>query len=111
MSQREFLDDIDATLHASFADAGMADVGLYTPPASPPDAVASSCLVYVDRDVQTLGDTRQFKSGRVEVVYVLASLNVAPRKHGRIQADGDSYLNDDEISNDGSLSRWTVRSV
>lgn len=118
MSQRAFLAAMDASLHAGFAAAGMADAGLYTPPGLQPPAEeggagvpypAEPCQVYVDRDTQTLGDTRQFKAGRVEVAYVLGSLATPPRKLGKLAVDGDEYLNDDELSNDGSVSRWVVR--
>lgn len=116
MSQRAFLADFDADLHWAFAGAGMADNGLYTPPAPPapvdpeaPAPAATPCSVYVDRDTQTLGETRQFKAGRVEVAYLLSAMPEAPRKGGRLLVDGDTYINDDEISNDGSLSRWVVR--
>jgi len=53
MSQRQFLADLDAGLHASFAAAGMADLARYTP--SPGEA-AVPCQVYVTRDVETIGD-------------------------------------------------------
>lgn len=116
MSQRAFLAEFDADLHWAFAGAGMADNGVYTPPAplppvdpdAPPPA-AMPCSVYVDRDMQTLGETLQFKAGRVEVAYLVAAMAEPPRKGGRLLVDGDTYINDDEISNDGSLSRWLVR--
>lgn len=118
MSQRAFLAQMDAQLHAAFAAAGMADRAQYTAPGLvPPESEAGEpaphpavgCDIFVDRDTQTLGDTQQFKAGRVEVVYVLGSMAAAPKKGGRLAVDGDAYINDDEISNDGSLSRWVVR--
>lgn len=114
MSQRAFLAALDADLHAAFAGAGMADRGLYLPPGvelppALPDPLAANCDVFVDRDTQTLGETQQFKAGRVEVVYVLASMVVPPARRGQLVVDGVTYINDDEISNDGSLSRWVVR--
>ena len=118
MSQRALLAAMDAQLHAAFAAAGMADRGQYTAPGlvppedeegTPTPHPAVDCDVFVDRDTQTLGETQQFKAGRVEVVYVLGSLPVAPKKGGKLAVDGDTYVNDDEISNDGSLSRWVVR--
>lgn len=106
MSQRAFEAGIDALLHEQFLDIGMADVGTYTTP----DASATEdCSVYVDRDTQTIGDVQQFKAGRVEVLYVLGSMTQVPRKNGKLVVDGDTYLNDSELSNKGSLSRWLVR--
>jgi hypothetical protein len=109
VSQKAFLADLDESLHAAFSATGLADSGVYTPPGAAQDFVPLACQIYVDRDVQTLGDTRQFKAGRVEVVYVLGSLLIGPTQHGKLAVDGDTYINDVEISNDGSLSRWQVR--
>ena len=118
MSQRAFLAGLDADIHAAFAAAGMADRGAYTAPGTLPGPTPEDppvphapvdCDVFVDRDTQTLGETQQFKAGRVEVVYVLGSMTVAPAPRGQLIVDGDTYINDDEISNDGSLSRWVVR--
>lgn len=118
MSQRAFLADFDAMAHASFAAAGMADTGLYTAPGMLPPAEeggeptphpAVGCDVYVDRNTQALGETQQFKAGRVEVAFVLGSMPVAPARGGQIVVDGDSYILADELSNDGSLGRWLVR--
>lgn len=106
MSQRAFLAALDSDLHAAFADAGMADTGTYT---TPDASVTEACSVFVDRDTQTLGDVQQFKTGRVEVAYVLGSMVETPRKNGQLVVDGDIYVNDSELSNDGSLSRWLVR--
>ncbi len=107
MSQKAFLAGLDAALHASFAAAGMADAGVYFEPDAAQDADGAPCRVYVDRDLQTVGELRQFKVGRVEVTYVLP--DVTPKQRGRVVVDGDSYFNEDRISDDGSLSRWLVR--
>jgi len=111
MGQRQFLADLDAGLHASFAAAGMADVAQYTPSSG---EAAVPCQVYVTRDVETIGDLRQFKAHSVEVDYVLGSLvsaGITPAQKGRLAVDGDLYENATEISNDGSMSRWKVRRV
>lgn len=111
MSQRAFLTELDASLHAAFAAAGMADSGYYTPV---PGAVPVPCQVYVTRDVETIGDLRQFKAHSVEIDYVLGSLALAglePAQKGRLLVDGDLYENATQISNDGSMSRWKVRHV
>jgi len=107
MSQRAFLADFDAQLHVAFSATGMADTGQYLPRAAAPDAEPTECRVYVDRNIQRVGDTGQFVTGAVEVSYVLA--DVDPGKGGRLVVDGDTFINDQEISNDGSLGRWSVR--
>lgn len=111
MSQRAFLADLDASLHAAFAAAGMADSALYT---QSQGSSSVPCQVYVTRDVETVGDLRQFKAHSIEVGYVLGSLAAAglePVQKGRLLVDGDLYENATELSNDGSLSRWKVRRV
>lgn len=106
MSQKAFMADFDALSHGAFADAGIADVGVYTPPGV--DAVpVLGVRVMVDRAVQDAGDFRQVNVGRVEVSYWLA--DVTPVAKGVLVVDGDTFINDSEIDNDGSLSRWVVR--
>lgn len=105
MSQREFLINLDADLHASFAAAGMADVGLYSAPGS---NIALPCQVYVDRDVETIGGLRQFMAGRIELAYVRQP-GLEPVQGGRVVVDGNTYVNGKVVSDDGSVSRWTVR--
>ena len=105
MSQKAFLADLDRDIHAAFADAGMADRGVYTPVGG--SAVA--CDVYVDRSVQEVGSLSQLRAGRTEVTYVLASMNgTLPADGGLLVVGGDTLKNSYEISNDGSLSRWLV---
>lgn len=105
MSQRLFLEGLDATLHAAFASAGMADPGAYTAPGGE----AIPCSVYVDRDGQPRGEFGQVRSPINEVAYVLGSMPIAPVQNGTLQVDGQILVNAKEISNDGSLSRWMVR--
>lgn len=105
MSQREFLAGLDASLHASFAAAGMADAGAYTPPDG---GAAVQCQVYVDRNCETIGGLKQFVADRVEITYVRTA-DFRPVQKGRILVDGDSYINAEPISDDGSMSRWLVR--
>lgn len=105
MSQREFLAGLDASLHASFAAAGMADSGAYT---SPDGGAAVPCQVYVDRDCETIGGLKQFVAGRVEITYV-RPYGFRPAQKGQVLVDGDAYVNAELISDDGSLSRWRVR--
>jgi len=110
MSQRAALAALDDDLHAAFADAGLADMGLYAAPNAAPDAPPLDVRVYVDRDTQTLGDVRQVQAGRVEVAYVLQP-GFRPAQNGVLLVDGDRYENANPISDDGSVSRWLVRRV
>ncbi len=105
MSQREFQADLDASLHAAFAAAGMAEFGLYTAPGA---SVAMPYQVYVDRDVETIGGLRQFMAGRTEIAFVLQP-GLNPTSGGKIEVDGSTYVVGKIISDNGSVSRWTVR--
>lgn len=105
MSQREFLAGLDASLHASFAAAGMADAGAYT---TPDGGAAVPCQVYVDRDCEMIGGLKQFVAGRVEIAYVCRA-GFRPVQKGRVLVDGDTYINAEPLSDDGSVSRWLVR--
>lgn len=106
MSQRAFLDDLDADIHAAFLSADMADQGQYTPESGAPVA----CDVYVDRSTQDIGDLGQLRGSRTEVAYLLRSMSpTVPAPRGVLVVDGETLTNINEISNDGSLSRWVVR--
>ncbi|MBH1431070.1 hypothetical protein I5U42_07105 [Stenotrophomonas maltophilia] len=104
MSEVEFLRDLDASLHAAFAVAGMASVGAHT--AKKDGVVTPNVRVYVDRDVETIGELRQFVSGRVEVAYLLA--DVEPEQGDRVEIAGEVFVNSKKLSDDGSRSRWLV---
>lgn len=97
----------DALAHARFAAAGIADNGLYLAPNAPEGTVPTPCRVTVDRNMQTVGGLRQYSAGFTEVDYWLA--DVAPVRNGVLTVDGEVWINDDQVSNDGSLSRWRVR--
>jgi hypothetical protein len=107
MSQKAALAAMDADLHAAFADAGLADDGLYTPPNAAPGATPVPVRVYVNRDVQDIGAGNQVSVGRVEVQYLLA--DVTPAIGGQLVVDGDTYINAGEMSNDGAIAVWAVR--
>jgi hypothetical protein len=104
MSQAAFLQALDTALHTAFEAAGLASAGLYTAPGA---EVAVPASVYIDKDIETIGDLRQFKAGRVEVLYV--NWSIAPAQGGKLEVEGETYINGKELSNDGSSSRWTVR--
>jgi hypothetical protein len=107
VSQRAFLAELDADLHGAFADAGMADIGAYTAPDAEPTEDPLPVRVYVDRNVQTIGEFNQIAANRTEVSYVRA--DVAPVKGARLVVDGETFINVEVVSDDGSLSRWLVR--
>jgi len=108
VSQRDELAALDADIHAAFLDAGLADVGEYWPPGALLDAPGMPVRVYVDRDIQTMGEVRQVRAGRIEVGYVLAP-GLVPEQGGLLLVDGERFENANPISDDGSVSLWLVR--
>jgi len=111
VSEVEFLRDLDASLHAAFAVAGMASVGTHT--AKKNGAVTPNVRIYVDRDVETIGELRQFVAGRVEIGYLRT--DVEPEQGDRLEVGEagkglgvEVFVNAKKLSDDGSRSRWLV---
>jgi hypothetical protein len=107
MSQTQFLRDMDATLAAAFADAGMADAATYTPPGGGP---AVPCMVYVDRDVQPYTvDQMDVATPRTVVTFLLAEV-ANPQHAGTVTltATAESFQLDAELRRDESRVVWVV---
>ena len=104
MSQRAFLQELDADLHAAFADAGIAETAFYT------DAtiIAKSCRVYVNRDAQTTGEFGEVSGPRV-VCEIFRADVASPKAGATLILDDESFVLDAKFSEDESLSRWVVR--
>ncbi|MBA0283855.1 MULTISPECIES: hypothetical protein [Stenotrophomonas] len=105
MSEVDFLRDMDATIHASLALAGMASTAKVT--ALKTGVVTEGVRVYIDRDVETIGDLRQFVSGRIEIAFLRA--DVEPEQGDLVEVGGEVFVNSKRLSDDGSRSLWLVR--
>lgn len=112
MSQLETLKAMDAELHASMLDAGLADQGHYTAPGANFDVPVR---IYLDRDARLLGELGQVV-GRHTVMGLLLA-DVTPAVGGRVflEAEATTYQlvkpADDGVIDDGSMGRWVVRRV
>lgn len=111
MSEVDFLRDMDASLHAAFALAGMASTGTLI--AKKTGLATRGVRIYVDRDVETIGELRQFASGRVEIAYLRS--DVEPEQGDRLEVGeagkglgAEVFVNAKKLSDDGSRSRWLV---
>jgi hypothetical protein len=107
MSQTQFLRDMDATLAAAFADAGIADAATYTPPGG---GSPVPCTVYVDRDVQVYTvDQTDVATMRTAVTFMLAEV-ANPQRAGTVTltATGESFELDAEQRRDESRVVWVV---
>lgn len=111
MGQKDFLQRLHARVHRQLRRVGPADTGMYWGKDAPAGAAGSECSVFVDRDVQLVGDVGQVVAGQVVVHYLLASFppGVSPTKGGRIAVDGDIYINDRIDGDDGSIRRFVAR--
>lgn len=107
MSERDFLRQMDATIHRALAIAGMVSTATVTSAKS--GAVTEGVRIYIDRDVETIGDLQQFVAGRIEIAYLRA--DVEPEQGDRVEVDGEAFVNVKKLSDDGSRSRWLVRRV
>ncbi len=105
MSERDFLRQMDATIHRALAIAGMVSTATVTSAKS--GAVTEGVRIYIDRDVETIGDLQQFVAGRIEIAYLRA--DVEPEQGDRVEVDGEAFVNVKKLSDDGSRSRWLVR--
>ncbi len=108
MSEVDFLRDLDSDLHAAFSLAGVASQGRYT---AKDGRTIEGVRAYVERDVETIGELRQFRSGRVEIAYLRS--DVAPDQGDRFELASiafgtEVFVNSKKISDDGSQSRWLV---
>ncbi len=108
MSEVDFLRDLDGTLHAAFALAGMGSQGRYT---AKDGSATEGVRAYVERNIETIGELRQFRAGRVEIVYLRS--DVAPDQGDRFELASSAFgtevfVNSKKLSDDGSQSRWLV---
>jgi hypothetical protein len=107
MSQTSFLRDMDATMAAAFANAGLADAATYTPPGG---GSAVPCTVYVDRDVQVYSvDQVDVATPRTVVTFLLAEVP-SPARGGTVTltATSESFQLDAEQRRDESRVIWVV---
>ncbi|HDS1303530.1 TPA: hypothetical protein QEK28_000327 [Stenotrophomonas maltophilia] len=105
MSERDFLRQMDATIHGALTIAGM--VSTATVRSEKTGIVTAGVRIYIDRDVETIGDLQQLVAGRVEIAYLRA--DVEPEQGDRVEVDGEAFVNVKKLSDDGSRSRWLVR--
>ena len=103
MSQRAFLADLDADLHIALADAGMADTGTYTAPAS--GALPVSCRAYVDNNLARLGEYGE-TYGATAIITLLRADVAAPAAGGVVSVDGSSYTLRQPLDADDGISVW-----
>lgn len=89
-----FITEFDALAHAAFADAGLADVALYTSAQS--SAPSVQCRVLVDRSLQTLGFESAAVTRSTVIRAWLADIGCAPTS-GAIFAIGNERFVVDRV--------------
>lgn len=109
MSELAAMHALDADLHLALADAGLGNTGHYTAPGANFDVPVR---FYLDRNVQVLGEFGQVVARRDELSLLLEDVaDPAGKARVYLPSEGGTYSLVEEISNDGSLSRWAVRRV
>ncbi|UYK82311.1 hypothetical protein NG829_08475 [Xanthomonas sacchari] len=104
MSQREFLQQLDAALFGAFTDAGMGDRALYLAPGT---AAGVPCTVLVDRDYVDFGDDGASVSAPQTYV-TLQMAEALPARFGKVIVAGEVLVLDARVRQDESSSRWVV---
>jgi hypothetical protein len=104
VSQRTFLQELDADLHAAFADSGMAESATYTPAAFGSSPVTAR--VFVDRAVNDAGNfDSRVTSRHVVVTVLLEDLEAAPREGDRLGLGSETFTVDATLALDESQAR------
>jgi hypothetical protein len=110
MSQRAFLQALDANIAGAFRDAGMADTGSYTPPEG--GAATPGIDVLVDRNVALYDEEGAPIDLDATLVTIFLSQVAAPARGGVVTIDGgDSFRLVKPDRRDESMSRWVVADV
>lgn len=105
MSQRQMLQDLDATLVSAFMDAGMADAAVYTPPGGS----GTACRVLVDDQVEVYGDGPGEVAGHRTLVTLFLSEIPTPRQGAQVVIAGEpTYTLVEIFERDQSRERWVV---
>lgn len=100
MSQTDFLRDLDAEIMSALGAAGMADQALYG---------TTPCAVYVDRNAQFLGDHPGITAGQ-RVVITFQRAQVSPERGGIVTLGAETFLLNELVAEDESISSWVVTS-
>jgi len=106
MSQLATLRALDAELHAGLDLAGLADMGTYTPPVGAPFVVR---VMRDDVQVESFGDNQPVRHTRTELVLLKADFATPAVKRGTVLVDTATFVLEDLVEEDQSLTRWAVR--
>ena len=103
MSQRAFLQALEADLHAAFADDDMADSGTITRSSG----TAIACSVYVDRSTQSLSLAGiQARASAALITVLRAGVTIVPQRDDLIEVDSDAWKVESIIDSDES--HWVL---
>jgi len=105
MAQLAFRQQIASDMFDGLVDAGMADLGTYTPPGIGQTPVP--CRVVINRGQSPFGTFGTVMGDKTSVRILLAEIP-APVRGAVIAADGGSFELVKELANDGALSTWDV---
>lgn len=96
MGQREFLRELDESILDDIADAGLSDVGTYTP--STGGTPIEDCRLLVDRAVTLTGAQGQVINDAIVITCFAADVGNAPAPGARYRI-GDEVFTVDSLNN------------
>lgn len=105
MSQLAFRPQIASDMFDGLVDAGIADIGSYTPPGI--GQVPVSCRVVINRGQAPFGTFGTVMGDKTSLRILLEEIP-APLRGAVVVADGGTFTLVKELSNDGALSTWDV---
>ena len=109
MGQQATLRALDGAILADAIRDGLADTATYTPPTPPGGAAFAVRVMRDDVQVETFGENRPVASTRTELVLLKADFATPARRGGTVVVDGATFVLEDLVEDDQSLTRWAVR--
>lgn len=99
--------EMDALMHGIFVDAGLAEAAATALYQAPGETTQIECRVYVDRNLQTIGDFGPSSGPRTLIGILLADVP-APAQGALITIGSEVFSLESQESRDEGISRWVV---
>lgn len=103
-----WLADFDAVAHSAFADAGLADTGIYTGIA--PEAAPVPVRVMVDDDVAQVGELSRLPGTWARITLLRSDVAV-PARGARVVVGAQTFELEQMIRQDAGSTEWEASRV
>lgn len=107
MGQREFLREFDDEIVGALEDAGLGDVGTYTPQSGGPSI---ACRVLIDRGVTLVGAEGQAINDAIVITAFADEIGAAPTSGARFRIGAETFTVDALSNKDESRYVCVVKS-